>query len=97
MSMLTGSEAKIDPKVGGKFELFNGSVSGEFTELAPGAVITQKWRFNSWEHERYSIVKITFEQKQDTTLLTLKQVPFVHLSFFIFFTFFSIPDWHSPL
>ncbi|NUN11952.1 SRPBCC domain-containing protein [Candidatus Micrarchaeota archaeon] len=45
---MTGSKAKIDPKVGGKFTAWDGYISGENVELVPGRKIIQKWRTLEW-------------------------------------------------
>lgn len=42
-SEFTGSEASIDPKVGGKFEAWDGYITGKFLELDPGKKIVQEW------------------------------------------------------
>merc|ERR1712130_988028 len=57
----TRAPAEVDLKVGGKFQLFGGSIEGEWTELVPHSKICQKWRFKDWEEGVYSIVEINFE------------------------------------
>lgn len=47
---------------GGKFELFGGNVSGEYTELQEPTSITQKWRLAQWPQGHYSTLKLKFEQ-----------------------------------
>jgi activator of HSP90 ATPase len=44
----TRSQPTIDPKVGGKFVLFQGNVKGEFLILEEGKKIEQTWRLPQW-------------------------------------------------
>ncbi|KAK6845866.1 eukaryotic translation initiation factor 4E-2 [Apiospora arundinis] len=48
-------------KKGGKFELFDGNVSGEFLELAPTKIV-QTWRLNQWPAGHFSKQTLEFEQ-----------------------------------
>ena len=43
-SAFTGSPAKIDPRVGGKFSAWDGYISGKTLELNPFRRILQSWR-----------------------------------------------------
>ncbi|KAI0851161.1 activator of Hsp90 ATPase [Daldinia vernicosa] len=47
---------------GGKFELFDGNVSGEYEELEEPTKITQTWRLNQWPAGHYSKQVIEFDQ-----------------------------------
>jgi activator of HSP90 ATPase len=49
-------------KKGGKFELFDGNVSGEFQELQEPTKITQTWRLNQWPAGHYSKQVLEFDQ-----------------------------------
>lgn len=49
-------------KIGGKFEMFDGNVSGEYTELKEPTNITQKWRLKQWPQGHYSSLNIQFDQ-----------------------------------
>ncbi|KAJ2961063.1 hypothetical protein NQZ79_g3604 [Umbelopsis isabellina] len=69
----TRGSAKIEREVGGKFELFNGNVSGEIVEVVPDKKIVQKWRLKTWPESHYSEVTFTFDQSTDYTKLNLKQ------------------------
>jgi activator of HSP90 ATPase len=44
----TRSKPIIDPKVGGKFVLFQGNVKGEFLKLENSKEIEQTWRLPNW-------------------------------------------------
>jgi activator of HSP90 ATPase len=47
---------------GGKFELFGGNVSGEFTTLSEPTKLVQKWRLSQWPQGHYSTLSINFDQ-----------------------------------
>ena len=47
---------------GGKFELFGGNVSGEYTNLSEPTLIEQKWRLAQWPEGHYSTLRLKFEQ-----------------------------------
>lgn len=49
-------------KKGGKFELFDGNVSGEYLELEKPKKIVQSWRLNQWPAGHYSKLSIEFDQ-----------------------------------
>jgi activator of HSP90 ATPase len=57
----TGSKAKVSRKVGGEFELFDGSAYGQNIELIPGRKIVHSWRMrqDDWPEEVMS--QITFD------------------------------------
>ncbi|VTZ67202.1 activator of Hsp90 ATPase, putative [Plasmodium chabaudi chabaudi] len=68
-----GSLAEVDLKVGGKFTLFSGSISGEFVEIDKPNKIIQKWRFKDWNDSDYSKVTLEFVFiKENHTMLKLK-------------------------
>ena len=48
LAVWTRSQPIIDPKVGGKLELFQGNVKGEFITLEEGKKIEQTWRLPQW-------------------------------------------------
>ena len=59
--------------MGGKFELFGGNVSGEFTALEKPIKIVQKWRLAQWAEGHYSKLEIVFDQN-DTDAVTVMRV-----------------------
>lgn len=73
LEAFTQSSAKVDASRGGAFVLFNGNVSGKFQELVPEEKIVMQWRYKSWPEGHHSMVKITLDQKDDRTELTLTQ------------------------
>jgi len=60
-------------KEGGKFELFGGNVSGEYTTLEQPTRIVQKWRLAQWPQGHYSTLNIKFDQN-DVDAVTVMRV-----------------------
>ena len=60
--------------VGGKFELFGGNVSGEFTELKEPTLIVQKWRLAQWVEGHYSRLEIRFDQNERDQVTVMRVV-----------------------
>jgi activator of HSP90 ATPase len=60
-------------KPGGRFELFGGNVTGEFTELEEPTHIVQKWRLAQWPQGHYSTLSIWFDQN-DVDHVTVMRV-----------------------
>ncbi|CRK11843.1 hypothetical protein BN1723_017256, partial [Verticillium longisporum] len=60
-------------KKGGKFELFDGNVSGEYLELESPKRIVQSWRLKQWPAGHFSKLNIEFDQN-DIDHVTLMRV-----------------------
>ncbi|KAK3333083.1 activator of Hsp90 ATPase [Cercophora scortea] len=60
-------------KVGGKFEMFGGNVSGEYLELKEPTKIVQSWRLNQWPAGHFSKLQIEFDQN-DVDSVTVMRV-----------------------
>ncbi|KAI5467710.1 activator of Hsp90 ATPase [Mariannaea sp. PMI_226] len=60
-------------KKGGKFELFDGNVSGEYLELESPTKIVQSWRLAQWPAGHYSKLQIEFDQN-DVDHVTVMRV-----------------------
>merc|ERR1719334_875495 len=74
MSTYTHAPCKFDVKEGGKFEMFGGSITGEFTEVDENKSFTQKWRFSDWPEDLYSTVTVNlFSPSYGICVMTLKQ------------------------
>jgi len=73
VSAFTRGKATVDGRVGGKFVMFDGNITGEFTAIERDVEIKQKWRFRSWPEEHYSEVIIKFDEKEDHTNLSVTQ------------------------
>ena len=79
-SRLIGASAKIDRKIGGKFSLWDGSISGTTVSLEKNKKITQRWRESDWEDGHFSTVEFEFFPTKGGTRLVLihKGVPEDH-------------------
>jgi len=55
-ALFTGSKARIDRSVGGRFSCYDGYITGVTLELDPGRLIVQAWRSRGWPKAYYSIV-----------------------------------------
>uniref|UniRef100_A0A674CN75 Activator of 90 kDa heat shock protein ATPase homolog 1 n=1 Tax=Salmo trutta TaxID=8032 RepID=A0A674CN75_SALTR len=73
----THAAAVVDGEKGGKFQLLEGSVNGEFTELVPDEKIVMKWRFKTWPCEHYATITLNMKDRGNETELKLecKDVP----------------------
>ena len=49
-------------KEGGRFEIFDGNVKGEYIELKEPTKIVQKWHLSHWPKGHHSVLKIEFFQ-----------------------------------
>ncbi|OCL15177.1 Aha1domain family protein [Glonium stellatum] len=58
---------------GGRFELFGGNVSGEYTVLEEPTKIVQKWRLAQWPEGHFSTLSIQFDQN-DVDAVTVMRV-----------------------
>ncbi|XP_063621994.1 activator of 90 kDa heat shock protein ATPase homolog 1 [Cydia splendana] len=73
VTAFTQGHVKMEAEKGGKFALFGGNITGEFRELVPGKKITQYWRYKQWPDQHFSEVTINIDEKNDHTLVTVKQ------------------------
>ncbi|EIE26952.1 hypothetical protein COCSUDRAFT_21985 [Coccomyxa subellipsoidea C-169] len=70
----TQSAAQVEPRVGGKFCVFGGSVDATFSALESPSRIALDWRFRNWPDGAVSKVEIKLEEPQEgTTVLRLVQ------------------------
>ncbi|KAG0266531.1 hypothetical protein BG011_002021 [Mortierella polycephala] len=67
------NKSTIEAKVGSKFSLFGGSVSGEIKELVEDKKIVQSWRQSSWPAGHYSTVTMDISQSTNSTVVKVKQ------------------------
>nr|XP_056707364.1 activator of 90 kDa heat shock protein ATPase homolog 1 [Euleptes europaea] len=68
----THSPAVMEADKGGKFQLLDGSVTGEFTELVPEKQIAMKWRFKSWPEGHFATINLTFKDQAGETEVCLE-------------------------
>ncbi|XP_021248693.1 activator of 90 kDa heat shock protein ATPase homolog 2 isoform X1 [Numida meleagris] len=64
--------AVIEAEKGGKLLMFDGCVSGEYTELVPGQRLVLKWRCRNWPDEHYATVALSFKDMAAETELQLE-------------------------
>lgn len=69
----TGSPARISRKVGGRFEAYDGSLSGTNLELREGRRIVQAWRASDWPAGHYSTATFALARVRGGTRLTFTQ------------------------
>lgn len=70
----TQAQVDVDLKIGGKFSILNGKLTGEYLKIIPYSEIQKKLRFSNWKENEYSILNILLEEDEDgKTVLTLKQ------------------------
>ena len=75
---MTGSPAKVDGKIGGKFTAWDGYIFGSTLELIPDQFIVQAWRTSEFPDEAPdSLVEISLKETKNGTKLTLthSQIP----------------------
>jgi uncharacterized protein YndB with AHSA1/START domain len=83
-SEMTGGRAMMSGELGAEFSAWDGYITGRNLELVPGARIVQSWRTTKFrEDHEDSIITVTFEQRDDGTLLTLSHsnVPETHVGY----------------
>lgn len=69
---MTGSPAKVDGKVGGKFTAWDGYIFGSTLELTPNQRIVQAWRTSEFPDDASdSRVEILLEEVDAGTKVTL--------------------------
>jgi activator of HSP90 ATPase len=69
----TGETARMDPKVGGRFEHYGGSLSGVVLVLEPGRRIVLAWRSSGWPAGHYSIAQFELLRVAGGTRLKFDQ------------------------
>ena len=72
-SLFTGSKAAISRAVGGKFSVWDNSISGINLELVPDEKIVQSWRMDDWPEGQYSKVTYQLDKTAGGTKITFTQ------------------------
>ncbi|XP_073349336.1 activator of 90 kDa heat shock protein ATPase homolog 1-like [Pagrus major] len=72
VQVFTRSAAVVDGHRGGRFQLLDGNVNGEFTQLVPDQRIEMRWRFRTWPSEHYATVSLELEDRGDETELRME-------------------------
>ena len=70
---MTGASARVDPRVGGEYEAWDGYITGRTLALEPGRRIVQTWRTSEFaESDPDSQIELLFEPVDGGTRLTLR-------------------------
>ena len=70
---MTGSPAKVEPRVGGKFTAWDGYITGKTLELKPYSRIVQAWRTSEFtDEDPDSRIEVLIEAAKGGSKLTLK-------------------------
>ncbi|XP_036942839.1 activator of 90 kDa heat shock protein ATPase homolog 1-like [Acanthopagrus latus] len=72
VQVFTRSAALVDGRCGGRFQLLDGNVSGEFTQLVPDQRIEMRWRFRTWPSEHYANISLELVDQGDETELRME-------------------------
>ncbi|XP_068254206.1 activator of 90 kDa heat shock protein ATPase homolog 1 isoform X2 [Nyctibius grandis] len=68
----THAQAALEADKGGKFQLLDGSVTGEFVNLVPEKQLVMKWRFKSWPAGHFATITLNFTDKGGETEVCLE-------------------------
>jgi uncharacterized protein YndB with AHSA1/START domain len=72
ISKWSGQKGRVEAKVGGKVEMFDGWVKGKVTEFKPGRSLAYTWLPGDWpEDSPESVVRYTFGAAKAGTNVTL--------------------------
>ncbi len=73
-TVFTGSEAKCNTRVGGRFTAWDKYISGKNVELVEGKKIVQEWKTSEWpEGYKSSILKISLKKEGEGTRVSMIQ------------------------
>jgi activator of HSP90 ATPase len=71
-SAMTGSPARVEPRVGGAFKAWDGYITGRTLELKPYTRIVQAWRTTEFaDDDPDSKIEIELQETKSGTKLTL--------------------------
>uniref|UniRef100_UPI003AACBA0C activator of 90 kDa heat shock protein ATPase homolog 1-like isoform X1 n=1 Tax=Centroberyx gerrardi TaxID=166262 RepID=UPI003AACBA0C len=72
VQVFTHAAAVVEDRRGGKFQLLDGNVSGEFTQLVPDEKIVMRWRFKTWPSEHHATIGLDLKDRGDETELRME-------------------------
>ncbi len=73
---IIGANAAIDPRIGGKFSLWDGEMTGRTIAMDKDNLkIEQEWRDNgsNWPEDYFSVITLTFVPNENNTKLFFTQ------------------------
>lgn len=73
-SKITGSNAKIENKVGGLFSVWDGYATGKTLQLIPDKKIVQSWRTSDWDEKEISTITLELVKDIGGTKLEFSQI-----------------------
>ncbi len=72
-----GQKGKVEPKIGGKVEMFGGWVKGKVLKYKPGKGLAYTWQPGDWPADaRESVVKYSFTPARGGTKVVLEHSGF---------------------
>jgi len=71
--LFTGDSAELDPRVGGRFRHYGGSLEGVVVDLEKDRRIVLAWRSTGWPKGHYSIAQFLLAKVAGGTRLTFEQ------------------------
>ena len=83
-SAMTGATATVDPDLGGKYEAWDGYISGTNLKLEPGRRIVQSWRTTEFtQSDEDSQIEVLLEPAEGSTKVIIRHtnVPDGQLSY----------------
>ncbi len=73
ISQWSGQKGIVEPKIGGKFEMFDKWVEGKVLAYQTGKVLSYTWHTAEWDEDiEPSIVRIAFAKAKTGTKISLK-------------------------
>ncbi|XP_068198556.1 activator of 90 kDa heat shock protein ATPase homolog 1-like isoform X2 [Antennarius striatus] len=72
VQVFSRSAAAVDARRGGRFQMMDGNVSGEFTQLVPYQHMEMRWRFRTWPGAHYANVSLQLVDGGDETELLME-------------------------
>jgi uncharacterized protein YndB with AHSA1/START domain len=72
-AQFSGASASMDRVPGGRFEHYDGSLSGYVLELVPDKRIVLAWRSSGWPEGHFSICQFRFRKVKGGTRLEFEQ------------------------
>jgi activator of HSP90 ATPase len=70
---MTGAGARIDPRIGGEYETWDGYITGRMLALKPGRRIVQSWRTAELaDSDGDSQIEVLLDPVEDGTRITIR-------------------------
>jgi uncharacterized protein YndB with AHSA1/START domain len=76
ISQWSEQKGRVEPRVGGKFEMFDGWVKGKVLIYKPGKQLAYTWQPSDWDGTVKSIVQFRFAPTKSGTRITVTHTGF---------------------